>query len=385
MDIDELIEHHPEGVFLDFKREEYHADNKPELIKDILAFANASYSAERYIILGVVKDHDSINIVPVVKPQDSAAIQQYIHDNITPELIVSYTPFNYKGQNLMVLTIGGTDAQPYYPSKLIMRGNKPFLKENDLWVRKGSHKVLDGREDLERIYARRYAKPNLVGKIDLTFKHGTLSLELPVIRNLKLPSELHKAAITRQLFERQRLYDNNGRIYLESFGHYSPEEDGNSYEAMDLKTLKERLASVERNYLDENKHYLFEQRGTKLQLVINNTGSEHLKDAMIELTFPATAGFLISGNVPLTTYQLSVATGVDYQAGYPNVTFQEEMIIVLSSIGEVRHKFPAEVFKQPLRIVALEQAAGEELKVEAIVYASNLPNPQAFELTIKFK
>jgi hypothetical protein len=385
MDIGELIEHHEESIFLDFKREEYHAENKPELIKDVLAFANASYAAERYIIIGVVKDHERITITPVVKPQDAATIQQYVHDNITPELIVSYTPYNYKGQNLMVLTISGTDAQPYYPSKLIMRGHKPFLKEHDLWVRKGSHKVLGGREDLEKIYARRYAKPSLAGKIDLAFKHGTRSLELPVIRNLELPSEVHKAAIIRQLFERQKLYDNHGRIYLERFGHYSPGEDGDSYEAMDLKTLKERLASVERNYLDENKHYLFEQRGTKLQLVINNTGSEHLKDVMIELIFPASPGFLISESVPLTTYQLSVATGIDYQAGYPNVTFQKELIVVHSSLGEVRHKFPAEVFIKPLRVVVLEQGAGTEIKVQATVYAGNLPEPQEFELNIKFK
>jgi predicted HTH transcriptional regulator len=184
MDIQELIEDHNEGIYLAFKREPFHADNKPELIKDILAFANASYTGDRYIIIGISKTHEKLEIFPVNNPEHPASLQQYIHDNVTPELIVTYTPYNYKGNNLMIITISNTNEQPYYPVKAINRGGKPFLKENDLWIRKGEHKVFGKREDLEKIYARKYAKNTLAGKINLKFKNDSDALEIAVISNL---------------------------------------------------------------------------------------------------------------------------------------------------------------------------------------------------------
>ncbi|MCD8739687.1 ATP-binding protein [Mucilaginibacter roseus] len=385
MDIAALIEDNDECVFLDFKREEYHDSNKPEMIKDVLAFANAGYTHERYIIIGIKKDHEGLTVNPVEQPQDSAAIQQYIHENITPELSVSYISYSYQGQNIMVLVISDTNEQPYYPKKQLNRGNGPFLRPNEFWIRKGSRNVAGIREDLEKVYARRYAQTTLEGKIDLTFKNGRQSIELPILETLELPSEQHKAEIIKNLNHRQHIYENHGRIYIEKYGHYSPDEDGDSYEAMDINTLKERLANVERNYHDENHYHIFEEHGVKLQLTIANNGKEHLKDAMIEMVFPVTTGFYITDRVPLTTYQLSVATGIDYQAGYPKVKVQYEQIRVSHQIGEIRHKVPTEVFTKPLRLAALEVMRGADLKVQATIYAANLPNPQSFELTISFK
>jgi hypothetical protein len=285
----------------------------------------------------------------------------------------------------MVLTINKTEGQPYYPSKLILRGGKPFLRENDLWIRKGSHKVLGGREDLEKIYARRYAKNSLEGKIELTFKNGTHTLELNVIRNLKRPSEVNKAEIMQQIAEKEELVRTSSKQYSELYGHYFPGRDVNSYQAMDLNTLRQRLKTVELNFANEDKYYLYENRADKLQLMINNSGTEYLKDVLVELIFPETVGIKIADHIHLNTYHQSVATGIDHQAGYPKVMHQKGMTTVNETLNEVRHRFPAQVFIKPLRIVALEEAAGKEIKVQARVYASNLPNPQPFELSISFK
>jgi hypothetical protein len=385
MDITELIEDHGESIFLDFKREPYHAENKQELIRDVLAFANAAYTGDRYIIIGVVKDHKNLEIVPVDKPEDPATIQQYIHDNITPELIVSYTPYDYKGNNVMLLTISDTKQQPYFPSKLITRGNKPFLRENDLWIRKGEHKVLGKREDLEKIYSRRAAKPSLEGKIDLSFKNGAHQLAIPVIKDLEWPSVVNKNEIQQEIAEKEELVRTNSKAYQAKYGGYYPGGHGTSYQAMDLSALRSSLETVDRNFADEDQYYLHEQRAFHLQLTINNSGNEHLKDVLIQLAFPDVPGFTVADHIYLNTYQRSVATGIDHQAGYPKVRRKDQDVIVSVTIGEVRHRVPDDIFIKPLRIVPTAELVGQEIKVQATVYASNLPNPQHSELSISFK
>ena len=111
-DIDDLIEFHNECEFLDFKQEEYNELNKPHLIKDVLAFANAAITGDRYIIIGVKKSDGHTELYNIESKLDSANIQQYVHANITPELSVEYTPHQYKGFNLMVITIKSPESQP---------------------------------------------------------------------------------------------------------------------------------------------------------------------------------------------------------------------------------------------------------------------------------
>ena len=385
MDISELIEDHGESIFLDFKREQYHSENKPELIKDVLAFANAAYTGERYIIIGVVKNHSKLEIVPVDNPEDPAAIQQYIHDNITPELIVSYTPYNYKGDNVMVLTISDTREQPYFPSKPITRGNKPFLRENDLWIRKGEHKTMGKREDLEKIYSRRVTKPSLEGKIDLLFKNGSHLLAVPVISNLEWPSVVNKKEILQEIAEKEELISIDSKAYQARYSGYYPGGHGTSYRAMDLSALRSSLETVDRNFAEEDQYYLNEQRAYHLQLVINNNGHEHLKDVLIQLVFADIPGFSVADHIHLNTYQRGVATGIDHQAGYPKVGRKNQDIVVSVVIGEVRHRVPVDVFTKPLRIVPTAELVGQETKIQATVFAGNLPEPQTFELTLNFK
>lgn len=115
--IDELIQFHHEGEYLDFKQEEYNDNNKPHLIKDILAFANANVKGDKYIIIGVQKKGNDITIFDIDSRYDSAHLQQYVHANITPELTIEYFPHLHAGKNLMILKIKSPLNQPYYDNK----------------------------------------------------------------------------------------------------------------------------------------------------------------------------------------------------------------------------------------------------------------------------
>lgn len=111
--IEELIRFSNESEEVDFKAQEFRREQFAELIKDVLAFSNAAFKGDRFIIIGVKKVDGEPVIYPIESTFDAANIQQLIHENIFPGVKVSYDPFNFEGANLVVLTIHNPVDQPY--------------------------------------------------------------------------------------------------------------------------------------------------------------------------------------------------------------------------------------------------------------------------------
>ena len=57
-EVKELIDCHGECDYLDFKEEDYHKDNKVELVKDLIALANSHSTRNKYIIIGVKEENN---------------------------------------------------------------------------------------------------------------------------------------------------------------------------------------------------------------------------------------------------------------------------------------------------------------------------------------
>jgi hypothetical protein len=205
----------------------------------------------------------------------------------------------------------------------------------------------------------------LEGKIDLTFKNGGHELEIDCIKNIRLPTLENKEEIEKEIREKEELIRTDSNAYQARYGRYYLGSGLTSYSAMDLQTLR--------------------ARAYQLQLVMHNRGDKHLEDGLVKLTFPVLPGFGIAGHIYLNTYHLSVMTGIDHQDGYPKVQREPNQVIVTHNIGEVRHQVPAEVFGKPLRVIPMEETAGQTIEVMATVYGSNLPRPQDFKLHIKFR
>jgi len=324
-----------------------------------------------------------MQIFPVEDPTDSASLHQLILANITPELEISYEPFNYNGNNIMVLTIKETVERPYMVVKELKVENKIILRKGEIWIRKGSHNKLATREDLEKIYARRFLSKELDGKVDLTFENDTHELEIACVRDIELPSVRERKQIEDQIHWKEELLRTDPPKYSERFGNHRGLQT--AYSEMDLPALRSRLSAVEMNYYSEDQYYLHETRACKLNFVIHNSGAKHLENAMIKLIFPATIGFTVAHHIYLTTPQQVIVTGIDYQEGYPRVERDKESIVVTEEIGEIRHLLPTRVFKQPLRLLPLEILNGHSIILKVTIFASNLQTPQNLELKINFK
>ncbi|MEF8708471.1 MAG: ATP-binding protein [Candidatus Accumulibacter propinquus] len=127
-----------EGAELDFKRDQYPFEGaderaKSELLKDILAFANAWRRTDAYILLGVqeVRESEAI-VVGVADHIDDAKIQQFINSKTNRPVEFSYTPVVFRGKQVGVIHIP-VQERPTYLTR-----DYGALRRNTVYLRRGS-------------------------------------------------------------------------------------------------------------------------------------------------------------------------------------------------------------------------------------------------------
>lgn len=127
-----------EGTDIDFKSEQYRFvngsdENKAEMLKDILAVANAWRDGTGYILLGFRdrRPHPA-EVVGISSSIDDASLQQFVHGKVKPKLTFTYEEHIYEGKTVALIAIP-KQKRTFYLAK-------PFgkLKSNVVYVRRGS-------------------------------------------------------------------------------------------------------------------------------------------------------------------------------------------------------------------------------------------------------
>jgi len=130
-----------ESSTLDFKRDQYPFvkatdEQKSELLKDILAMANAWRQAEAHILIGVddVRGGRSIPVgIPHAGHLLDHQLQQFVHGKTNRELAFSYKPLALvEGTEIGVITI------PLQERPIYLLKDYGALKANVVYVRRGS-------------------------------------------------------------------------------------------------------------------------------------------------------------------------------------------------------------------------------------------------------
>jgi hypothetical protein len=380
--IEELIEYHHENEYLDFKKEEYTKANRHELIKDVLAFANADYEGSRYIIIGIKKENNEIAVFHIEAPTDSASIQQIIQSNITPEVDVSYYPYLYRASNLMILEIKNTTEKPYFPKKTVIVNSKPFLKENSSVIRKGSYTLDLKLPDIETIYKKKFNKANrFAGFLEFNFFDSkNKSIKLETIENITLPSEREWHRLHNKIVQiENRLAAEQEKDVIRIF-------DNIKVLRQEHTRLKLELDSVKGSFMAQDNYYVMEQTAHKLQFVVYNGGNEPIKDATLVIETPAIEGLIISTEVlshPNITISHDESAPIFGAMHYPEVEINNEHFYIKAQIGDIKHKIPEKVLKVPLRVVLTPELIGKVLLLTCYVHGTNLPDPMKFELQIE--
>lgn len=390
MNLEDCILYENENSGLDFKAIQYKKNKFSDLLIDVIAMANADISGERFIIIGVNHHTSGERDILGINEKfiDSATYQQLINENIEPELKIEYSPLKIKNCKVGIFKILDCHEQPY-----MMKKDYNTVRKGDSFIRKGTHQTRITRNDLDRIFSKKLTKNNFDGKIDLFFKDTNSNLKvISAIDELQYPSDI--AAEKIQKLIRQKEKDSRSEndltgLRIKSF----PSVLGyTSYEERDLETLKKNLKDIKETYREEDLHYLFEQKGEKINIIILNNGDKYLEDASIQIKIKKDEGFAIADRIyekPIQRNILDPASAFIEPSfdsiNYPSLNEDKNYYMFFENLKNLRHLIPTDVFDVPIRIVAGQQLIGKDILFDCKLFGKNLIKPIEFNLNLKIK
>ena len=149
----EQLLHEEEGSALDFKRDQYPfagADDrtKSELLKDILAFANAWRGTTAHILIGVEEVRGGRSrIVGVNAHLDDAHLHQFVNRKTNRHIEFSYQPFLTEDVEIGVIEIP-KQKRPFYLTRRF--GN---VMKDTVYMRDGSSTAVASLDEIARMGA----------------------------------------------------------------------------------------------------------------------------------------------------------------------------------------------------------------------------------------
>jgi Putative DNA-binding domain len=136
----EVLLNEEEGNSLDFKRDQYRfvkasLEDKAELLKDLLGFANALRRADAYILVGVEDVRGSRgNVIGISEHLDDHSLQQFVAHNTNRTLHFHYEAFTFEGKNVGIIRIDIAQDRP-----LSLVRDMGQLKKGEVYLRRGSY------------------------------------------------------------------------------------------------------------------------------------------------------------------------------------------------------------------------------------------------------
>jgi hypothetical protein len=154
-----------EGSSLDYKRDQYSFEGasdaeKGELLKDILAFANAWRRSEAYILIGVEDvPGGRSRPVGVSAHLEDAKLQQFVNSKTQRPLAFSYRVMQVDGIEIGVISIP-VQSRPFFL-------RKPFgrLAANTVYIRRGSSTDTADPDEIARMAEARFGEVDHLAKL----------------------------------------------------------------------------------------------------------------------------------------------------------------------------------------------------------------------------
>ncbi|MCJ7503838.1 MAG: ATP-binding protein [Acidobacteriia bacterium] len=150
--IEQLLDEE-ESASLDFKADQYPFsgatdEEKSELLKDILALANAWRRADAYILIGVEEVRGGRPKVKGVQQHlADAALQQFVNSKSQRPVEFRYEAFAFEGAQLGIIYI------PRQERPIFLRADFGKLKKEVVYIRRGSSTATADPDEIARIGA----------------------------------------------------------------------------------------------------------------------------------------------------------------------------------------------------------------------------------------
>lgn len=155
--IEELL-NEEESATLDFKSAQYPFigatdEQKSELLKDIVAFANAWRRTDAYILVGVkdIKGGRS-QVIGIATDFDDASIQQFVNSKTNRNIEFSYKTVSVEGVKIGIFQIP-LQERPFYLKKDFGK-----LKQNTVYIRRSSSTDIADLDEVAKMGASKFDK-----------------------------------------------------------------------------------------------------------------------------------------------------------------------------------------------------------------------------------
>ena len=265
--------HEEESVLLDFKREQYRFskatdEEKSELLKDILGFANAWRRADSYILIGVedVRGGQG-NVVGISEQLHDHALQQFVNNKTNRPIQFHYEAFNYQGIEVGIVRIDLVQGRPVY-----LKEDYGRLRARDVYIRRGSSTDPKRPATPDEIADMGRSLPTAADPPDLRVEFAEVE------RDAAIGTTISWEASALTFPERLDIPDHTGH---RRFSDFAIEYDNN-------KNFYREFATYAAFYA------LYRQ----VRLVVVNSGATLASDVRIELDIVSAAGLSVKNYGP---------------------------------------------------------------------------------------
>lgn len=378
-DLREMVLHEAPHSGLVFREDAYGKGHNHELIRDVIALANAAVAGPRFIVLGVEVSARGRRRIRGVARESIEALQRMLpraaRKVIEPSLDITLRQTVVHDRIVGIVVIDGCADPPYLLSRDLSRS----LHAGRGWVRRGTATHALVRADLLRMLAEPVpaAAPMPAGDCDASLSLGfagtdlSNEIALPALPLETLPSQLAAERLQKMLEGHASARDVLGRtetqfsrlLHAQLFGTEK------SYEKHSDATLMQQLLAVGEENLAADQHYQFEQRAHRLQLEIRNDGELAVEPVTAVLTFMRLDGFGVSERV-----YAAPGEKTEPRAAYPAVEESASRFVVQTVTGRLRAGQSRPLFREPLRVWLREPAAGRTVLIDYTLQSRDLPH-----------
>jgi len=358
----EQLLYEEESTTLDFKKEQYlfakaSDEDKSELLKDILGFANAWRRADAYILIGVEEVRGGrSNVIGITDQLDDHSLQQFVNSKTSRPVQFSYQACPLDGKQIGIIRID-QQIRPVYLKK-----DYGKLERDKVYMRRGS--------------STNPAKPASIDEI----------------AQMGLSTIPEQAELSVEFAATDKQESLGDKLHLQTeYCEMPPMEDIPNYGASGSRFAMASAIQYNSRYWEELAEYEFARRFLRpVRVVVHNLGRVAAGDVRVEFNIPVADGTVIwdesslpsiprQDNVFLTGRSLPSIQPVLRYPGKVSISTDAQEYLVEIDCGDL----------QPGRKVWCDQffvgrASSGAVPFNARVYAENAERPKEVLLTLNF-
>lgn len=172
-----------------FRKTAYGSSGLCQILRDILAMANATTDRPRWIFTGIEADAQGNHKIHPVSPDDVSgkpSYQSLVADFSEPPVRVRYRSLSLEGERIRVCEISNCADRPY----MTRADFSETLRRGDAYVRVQDSAAKMGRRQLQDLFEKRFNEAVAAENIEIGFPGEIMHkiLKLPTVDLSVLPS-----------------------------------------------------------------------------------------------------------------------------------------------------------------------------------------------------